>query len=174
MYVLFLFSSTQFLCQLEFQNKQKNSGLLESLRNAQLFEILYVLADRNCKSRVLTKLKLWKRGGDKRRICFAVMCLWHLGYHILPVERWRAAAREALARARAVAFIQKCCVMEHKQQPSNMTEPKWGGNYTKAFSEVRWNGSDNFRGSGKFFDVSCLFGTKWNSFKKIRKHEICW
>jgi len=48
------------------------------LQNACLFQILYVLADRNCKSSVLTKSKFWKRAGDKRETCFARICLWQL------------------------------------------------------------------------------------------------
>lgn len=39
---------------------------------------------------------------------------------------------------------------------------------------MRWNEGDDFRGSGKFFDESCLFGTQRNSFQKVRKREICW
>lgn len=51
-------------------------------------------------------------------------CLWSDGV---------PAAREALARARAAAFIQKCCVTERKQQPSNMTKPKRGETTPKLF-----------------------------------------
>lgn len=71
----------------------KNSDwLLKMVQNVWLFQILYILADRNCKSSLLTKSKLWKRGGDKKETSFC---------------SGKPVARKSLARAKAAVHSLK-------------------------------------------------------------------
>lgn len=125
-------------------------------------------------------LKLWKRGGQKRAICFVVMYLLYLGYPILPVKRWKACCKRSFGQSQSCCTytkeglnLQECCVSSSLAIWQNLNRGKklsqnclkWDSIGMTILEEVE---------SSPLTKLVLVLGKKSNSFDKKRKYYICW